>query len=477
MNVYSVHFTYELNVYSFITHEVIFNNIFQTLNSKNKMEIDDSAAANEDDLLFAEDGGDAAEYTTGEVDQLLGDDDETEKYYEETGEDQPEHEEGHEEDEVHEEQDVEGNEEEGSGMRGRGGLRRPFMRGMRGGRFMMRGMMMMPPRFFPPMPPGMRPPFMPFMGRPPFGMRGMRPMRMPMLPPPFMRMPFPRFGPPRVRGEIKSSTPATSEAPKVTKSDGPTPLMSIPTPEPLKVMLETQHHPRGGAVIGMGMGPQYHAMRGGIIAASLSTMRGGATTRLTTKRPAASNGAQSMKVDYGEPKAKVPSRSNLTFIRTVDESSQKPVSYYQKPAPPPNSYTHSSYPTAMHYPSSSASHYASGMQPMAQSYSAPRFVVSHKPAPNLTQIQLTPSDPSAGSIKPVPAIRGVKVMIWNLPPSAHFAEVSAMTTSCGSVRTLNVRKENNTAIIEFSNGQSAEHFIRLHNNTIMAGCLLTVNKI
>ena len=68
-------------------------------------------------------------------------------------------------------------------------------------------------------------------------------------------------------------------------------------------------------------------------------------------------------------------------------------------------------------------------------------------------------------------------MLWNLPASANFAEVSSMTTSCGSVRTLNVRKENNTAIIEFSNPQSADHFIRLHNNTIMDGSVLTVNRI
>jgi RNA recognition motif. (a.k.a. RRM, RBD, or RNP domain) len=80
-------------------------------------------------------------------------------------------------------------------------------------------------------------------------------------------------------------------------------------------------------------------------------------------------------------------------------------------------------------------------------------------------------------VRPVPAVRGVKVMIWNLPPAASFADVSAMTTSSGSVRTLNVRKETNTAIIEFSNPQSAEHFIRLHNNTVVSGHLLTASKI
>ena len=52
-----------------------------------------------------------------------------------------------------------------------------------------------------------------------------------------------------------------------------------------------------------------------------------------------------------------------------------------------------------------------------------------------------------------------------------------MTTLCGSVRTLNVRKENGTAIIEFSNLQSADHFIRLHNNTVIGGNELTVYKV
>jgi hypothetical protein len=103
--------------------------------------------------------------------------------------------------------------------------------------------------------------------------------------------------------------------------------------------------------------------------------------------------------------------------------------------------------------------------------------VSHKPAPNLTQIPLTPSDTSA-HYRPAPAaVTGVKVMVWNLPLTASFAEVSAMTTACGNVRTLNVRNENNTAIIEFSSAQSADHFVRLYNHTLLSGCVLTVSKI
>lgn len=476
------------------------------------MELEDpsAAAASEEDLLFAEDGTEAAEYTTGEVDQLLFDEEDSEKYLEEAGEGHEGYE-GHEgfEEEGHEgeaEQEGEdGGEEEGEGdaedgdatssARGGYGLRRPFMRGMRGGRYMMRGMMMMPPRFFPPMPPGMRPPPFPmFMGRPPFMMRGMRPMRLPM-PPPFMRFPgmYPRFGPPRGRGDAKPVETTTEEE---SKSDGPKPLMSIPTPEPVKALMDAQHQHMRGRGLGMGMGPRYHSMRGGVIS-TVSTGRGlSLTTRPPLKRPAPSNGIQPMQIDHrdhrdhGEPRAKVPARSNLTLIQTVDEpmhhsSAHRSTQQYQRPSR--GSFTsHATYPSAtqqQHYPAS-ASHYAPTSHFTASSTyaatSAPpsRFVVSHKPAPNLTQIPLTPSPAETSSpIRTVQAVRGIRVMIWNLPPSSNFAEVSAMTTSCGSVRTLNVRKENNTAIIEFSNSQSADHFVRLYNNTVMVGCLLTVSRI
>lgn len=385
---------------------------------------------------------------------------------------------------------------------------------------MMRGMMMMgPPRFFPPMhlPPGMRPPPFAFMGpgRPPFGMRGMRPMRLPMPPPPhFMRMPgvFHRYGGPtatRGRGGSNEGRPAVTSADgdsaSTTKSEGPKPLMSIPTPEPVKAMLQAQQ--RGRGMMGMGMGPRYHAIRGSSSSTSSSTTtsRGSAPSRGPLKRSAPYNGSQPMHVD--EPKSKIPntSRTNLKFIRTVDEPmhtapSTTSSSYYNqtqfqypKPTHTRGGYSNSM-STSSHYASSTTasqytqSHYtpasqASSAYPPRSNYQTPapapvpRFVVSHKPAPNLTQIPLTPSDGPPSNIRPVPAVRGVKVMIWNLPVSANFAEVSAMTTSCGSVRTLNVRKENNTAIIEFSNPQSADHFIRLHNNTVMSGCVLTVNRI
>jgi hypothetical protein len=316
------------------------------------MEVDDlnqsvdavDAHATEDDLLFAEDGVDAAEYTTGEVDQLLGEDEDTEKYYAEEVADvegidaEGAHEEEGGEGEEHEE---EGEEEEGGeegessyGYRGRG-MRRPFFRGMRGGRFMMRGMMMMgPPRFFPPMHPGMRPPFPPFMGpgRPPFAMRGMRPMRLPMpIPPHFMRMPgvYHRYGGPtatRGRGGSNESRPAvTAESgdtpPTTTKSDGPLPLMSIPTPEFKSIgVIMPALAQRGRGIIGMGMGPRYHGMqsRGGATTATPSyrgsTSSSASHSRMPLKRPATSNGVQPMHVDHSEPQPKMSKpRNTLTY--------------------------------------------------------------------------------------------------------------------------------------------------------------------
>ena len=136
------------------------------------MEVDESSApagagVTDEDLLFADDGDAVvAEYTSGEVDQLLGEDDEeTTKLFAEEGIDlhaegegtEPEeHSEEHGQEDHGEEDHGEGEEEgeggDGShyGYRGRG-MRRPFFRGMRGGRFMMRGMrgmmmMMGPPR-------------------------------------------------------------------------------------------------------------------------------------------------------------------------------------------------------------------------------------------------------------------------------------------------------------------------------------------
>ena len=200
-------------------------------------------------------------------------------------------------------------------------------------------------RFFPPMHPGMRPPgpFPPgFMGpgRPPFGMRGMRPMRLPMPPPHFMRMPgaYHRYGgPTATRGPHFESRPTTTSVEESsTKNEGPKPLMSIATPGPVKAMVQAQQNQmqRGrGGIMGLGMGPRYHTRGSGV--SSTVQSRGGPPSgqRMPLKRPATSYGSQPMNVD--EPRNKMPntSRTNLKFIRTVDEPMQQTPSsssYYNQ---------------------------------------------------------------------------------------------------------------------------------------------------
>ena len=57
-----------------------------------------------------------------------------------------------------------------------------------------------------------------------------------------------------------------------------------------------------------------------------------------------------------------------------------------------------------------------------------------------------------------------RVMISNLPRNMSFERISAMTTACGNVRTINVN-ENGTAIVEFANRAGAENFIQAYKKT------------
>ena len=59
-----------------------------------------------------------------------------------------------------------------------------------------------------------------------------------------------------------------------------------------------------------------------------------------------------------------------------------------------------------------------------------------------------------------PRPTSAKVLITNLPPTADFGQISSMTTACGNVRTINVRSESNSAVIEFINPESVDLFIR-----------------
>ena len=69
-----------------------------------------------------------------------------------------------------------------------------------------------------------------------------------------------------------------------------------------------------------------------------------------------------------------------------------------------------------------------------------------------------------------------RVMISNLPRNMSFERISAMTTACGNVRTINVN-ENGTAIVEFANTAGAENFIRANNRKIIDRSLITVSRL
>ena len=69
-----------------------------------------------------------------------------------------------------------------------------------------------------------------------------------------------------------------------------------------------------------------------------------------------------------------------------------------------------------------------------------------------------------------------RVLITHLPPNMNFARITAMTTACGSVKTLNMA-ENNSAIVEFANPAGAENFIRSNNRKVIDQCMITVSRL
>ena len=79
----------------------------------------------------------------------------------------------------------------------------------------------------------------------------------------------------------------------------------------------------------------------------------------------------------------------------------------------------------------------------------------------------TSAAPTRGASYPATARpTSAKVLITNLPPTASFERISSMTTACGNVRTINVRSESNSAVIEFINPESVDLFIRQHHKKL-----------
>ena len=182
-------------------------------------------------------------------------------------------------------------------------------------------------------------------------MRGMGPMVLPMPPPHFMRMPgvYHRYGgPTATRGPTSESRPVSTSGGGSQTITEPKPLMSIHTSRSVKAMVQAQQEQmqEGGGIMGLGMGPRYHARGSGISSTTVQTWGGPPSGhRLPLKRPATSNGSQSMNVD--EPRNKMAaitsrtkqdgrtSRTNLKFLGTADEQIQatSSSSYYNQQQP------------------------------------------------------------------------------------------------------------------------------------------------
>jgi len=446
------------------------------------------------------------------------------------------------------------------------GYPRGFPRGMMPppGYFLARGMRPPPPGALrpgmrPPPPfamrPGMRPPFRP----PPPGFRGGP--RGPRPPPPGMRLPphmmrpgmmrgprpgFPPMPPPHMLGlhpdfyegyeeeeeEEEEESGETEESGADESADGPKSLLAIKTPVSVKRAIEAQLEAETAAgprnPLGMGLGPKFHPelRRGGGAAAKTAGRGAAATGTVTTPRvagvkrtadtamgfaqavggrgggvssryptpsshhhtgPAAKYSATTGATSYGQTTSATRTVSNLrqiqTGVRHAGASSGAPRYQHSTPAA-----------------STSGGHSHSTYVPR------PRFVVSHKPAPALTQIPIVgqeptpapapavprprmirtslgmrPAPPTTASTYPTrPAVRApataaaaatprptsAKVLITNLPPTADFGQISSMTTACGNVRTINVRSESNSAVIEFINPESVDLFIRQHHKKL-----------
>ena len=316
---------------------------------------------------------------------------------------------------------------------------------------------------------------------------------------------------------------------------GPKSLMSIKTPKHVKEHVKTQilsHGPQIMAPLGMGMGPRYH-LRGmrpppGMppmpppsgpppeAAQASSTSRGRGKSDLhsksrgrgSLKRPAPSSSGyegtrpnKMMAHSFSSNNHNItPSttssgsssaRSNLRQIQIMDEPMQVSSRPHGHPQPQQQ---HMSQPKSQNHGSRQSSYGG--------------FNVSHKPTPSLTQIRTVDSglpdvrrppppqnNSHSSNLRNIPTIGGSsvptpmpqpritktggsssRILISHLPPSMSFERITAMTTACGSVKTLN-KTDNNSAIVEFANPAGAENFIRSNNRKVIDHCMITVSRL
>ena len=147
---------------------------------------------------------------------------------------------------------------------------------------------------------------------------------------------------------------------------------------------------------------------------------------------------------------------------------------YQPPrhqsTPGTSSYIHTASLSTSYAPPPQRTNYATSTVTQATPYQTPASNHSLS-VPVHTPVHPTPRAPVAA----VP--RSAKAMITNLPPNATFGRISSMTETCGTVRTINVRSENNSAVIEFVHPESVDAFIRSYHQQMFDHVMINVYRV
>ena len=237
------------------------------------------------------------------------------------------------------------------------------------------------------------------------------------------------------------------------------------------------------------------------------------STRIASSTIRASNSSYTYNnQDRSQPPPTRPATAGYTpRHQTTSYSHQQLTTQHTVAAPPPATHQHPppthfqaqqsiSYPTQTHQPPAQTYAY----QPRQQTVSMSSSYI-HTPAPSTSYaapVQRTTYAAAAphASQYPAPAThqaipaghvqshtpgvqvaaaapRSAKAMITNLPPNATFGRISSMTETCGVVRTINVRSENNSAIIEFVHPESVDSFIRSYHQQMFDNVMINVYRV
>jgi len=197
------------------------------------------------------------------------------------------------------------------------------------------------------------------------------------------------------------------------------------------------------------------------------------------------------------PRHQTTSYQHQPMVTQQTVTAPPPVSHHM---PPPNHYQQNqSIPGAITYPTHTqqAPTQTYAYQPRHQAATATSSYI-HTPAPSTSYAPPAQRTSYAASVAPashyqnpasshtlvhssnVPvaaAPRSAKAMITNLPPNATFGRISSMTETCGVVRTINVRSENNSAVIEFVHPESVDSFIRSYHQQLFDNVMINVYRV